>query len=108
MSVAVAVAPRAVFGAFGACQVSVTIVAYAPQFYTTTNPTHTQVLRLRFVPEGDEEDDVDIDFLKSVEEQIRTKLKVRVRVHVIGEGDWFMSHHWAHRSIERAIDTHPS
>lgn len=36
------------------------------------------MLRLRFVPEGDEDDDVDIDFLKSVEEQIRTKLKVRV------------------------------
>jgi hypothetical protein len=33
-----------------------------------------QVLRLRFVPDDDE--DVDIDFLKSVEEQIRTKLKV--------------------------------
>jgi len=33
-----------------------------------------QVLRLRFVPDDDE--DVDIEFLKSVEEQIRTKLKV--------------------------------
>ena len=66
------------------------------------------MLRLRFVPEGDEDDDVDIDFLKSVEEQIRTKLKVRVRVHDIGGGvDWFMSHHWTHRSMERAI-THPS
>ncbi len=49
-----------------------------PTIINTTTPpiNHHQVLRLRFVPEGDDEDDVDIDFLKSVEEQIRTKLKV--------------------------------
>lgn len=35
------------------------------------------MLRLRFVPEGEDDEEVDIDFLKSVEEQIRTKLKVR-------------------------------
>lgn len=47
-----------------------------PKQQTTRNAT-TQVLRLRFVPEGEDDEDVDIDFLKSVEEQIRTKLKVR-------------------------------
>lgn len=50
----------------------------AKHVYTYKHTHDNQVIRLRFVPEGDEDDDVDIDFLKSVEEQIRTKLKVRL------------------------------
>lgn len=50
-----------------------------------------QVLRLRFVP--DDEEDVDIEFLKSVEEQIRTKLKVSGYDKILkvsgGSGEYF-------------------